>query len=181
MLPQAQADAPPVWSMPQFAQAVLGASLDKASAAAASASPSCTMASLLESLELCEKLLVSLHGTSTVPIIRAAATKVAAAFKKCVELCAHMQQVKDLEAFYSLLAPFVARIKALEPGGLVVVPAGWRGGLVMLVLHCDAPDAFTLSLVSVAEGLGAHHPQRLDPATGSVQYHTPLVLREVPA
>ena len=105
MLPQAQADAPPVWSMPQFAQAVLGASLDKASAAAASASPSCTMASLLESLELCEKLLVSLHGTSTVPIIRAAATKVAAAFKKCVELCAHMQQVKDLEAFYSLLAP----------------------------------------------------------------------------
>ena len=37
------------------------------------------------------------------------------------------------------LAPVVARIKALEPGGQVIVPAGWRTGLIMLVLQCVPP------------------------------------------
>jgi len=71
-------------------------------------------------------------------------------------------------------------LSVCQPGGQVVVPAGWRGGLVVIVLHCHAPDDFSLAVVSAADGL-AHHPRRTDPATGGLVYNSPLVLRQVPA
>ena len=138
MLPEQQHDTRPPWETAPFAHAVLGASLrdsGKPQPQAASG-PCCSVASLLESLKLCERQLVALHEGSASPVVRGAATKVAVAFKRCIELCGHMPLVKDQESFYSLLAPLVARIKALEPGGLVVVPAGWKAGIVLLVLHC---------------------------------------------
>jgi hypothetical protein len=91
-----------------------------------------------------------------------------------------MPSVKDPESFYSLLAPFVARIKALEPGSVLVVPAGWRTGVVMLVLHCDSIDYFSLAVVTAVDGI-SHHPMRTNPATGMPQHNSPLLLRRVPA
>ena len=179
LAPAAGSDAPaaePVWQLPQFAHTVLGASLAAVPAAPAATGPACKMASLVESLALEASLLEELQKASAAPVVRHAASRAAGAFKRCVELCRHMPQVKDNETFYSLLAPFVARIKALEPGGQVVVPAGWRTGLVMLVLHCEASDDFTLAVVCAADGL-AHHPRRPDPATGETVYNSPLVLR----
>ena len=127
-----------------------------------------------------ERQLLALQEGSKTPTVRAAASKVTTGFRRCIELCDHMPLVKDQESFYSLLTPFVARIKAMEPGGLVVTPVGWRDGLVMLILHCDVPDAFTIAVVSSGDGLSSH-PSRADPATGAKQFNTPLVLQAVPA
>ena len=138
------------------------------------------MSSLVESLALMETLLHTLGCETATTMIRAAATRGDAAFKRCVELCKLLPHVKDHESFYSLLAPFVARIKAMEPGSIVVVPAGWTGGLIMLVLLCDTPDTFSLAVINAGNGL-QHHPSRSHPATGDPQYNSPLVLHDIPA
>ena len=124
--------------------------------------------------------LNALSEASTAPLVRSAAAKTSAAFKRCLELCEHMPSVTDAESFYSMLTAFVARIKAMEPGSIIVVPAGWRTGLVTLVLQCDSTDDFTLAVVATTSGI-AHHPSRIDPITGGTQHNSPLLMRKVPA
>jgi hypothetical protein len=182
MLPEERADEAPIWERPQFVDAIMGSSLsaEAPSPSGPALGPSCTMGSLIDSLTITASLIGSLQESTTVPVVRAAASKVHVAIKRCLELCSHMPSVKDPESFYSLLAPFVARIKALEPGSVLVVPAGWRTGVVMLVLHCDSIDYFSLAVVTAVDGI-SHHPMRTNPATGMPQHNSPLLLRRVPA
>lgn len=177
--PGADTSTTPIWERAEFSDAVLGASLS-GDVKAPSNGPSCSMAQLVNSLMLTTSLLEEIQKASAAPVVRAAASKSAMAFKRCVELCQHLPLVTNNEGFYSLLAPFVARIKALEPGAQVVVPAGWHTGLIMLVLHCEGPDDFTLAVVSAADGLN-HHPRKADPAGGGTLYNSPLMLRQLPA
>ena len=59
-----------------------------------------------------------------------------------------------LVSFWDIDGDYVSNgMGGLEPGAQAVVPAGWRNGLVMLVLHCEAPDDFSLAVVSAADGL----------------------------
>ena len=73
------------------------------------------------------------------------------AFMRSMELCRALPKVTDHQSFYELLTSFVARVKALTPGAVLVMPAGWKGGLVTLVLHCASFDSFTLAVCSVGE------------------------------
>lgn len=183
MLPKEQGlRSGPLWERPQFADAVLGssgASLSAESPPARLEPSGCSVASLVDTLSLLSLQLSSLFETTRSPEVKQAASRVQQSIKRCSELCNHVASVKDNESFYSLLSPFVARIKALEPGQLAITPAGWKGGLVMLVLHCDAMDVFTLAVVSSGDGLD-YHPRRADPSSGETQYNSPLLLRNIP-
>jgi hypothetical protein len=141
--------------------------------------PRCEMATLVESIALVTSQLAMLQENTSSLALRNAAGRTHAAFKRCLELCRLLPNVKDSESIYSLLSSFVARIKALEPGSVVVIPGGWKGGLVFFVLHCVTTEAYTLAVCSVGDGL-EFHPTRADPATGKQTYNSPLLLRDIP-
>ena len=88
MLPVASSATVPVWEKPQFADAVLGASLSRETPPHG-LQPSCTMASLVDSLTLATSLLEALPKASSLPVVRHAASRVHMAFKRSLELCAH--------------------------------------------------------------------------------------------
>ena len=93
MLPVASSADVAVWEKPQFADAVLGASLSREAPAAHAVQPSCTMGSLVDSLTLATSLLEALLKASSLPVVRHAASRVHMAFKRSLELCAHLPLV----------------------------------------------------------------------------------------
>ena len=74
----------------------------------------------------------------------------------------------------------MSRIKALTPGGCVVLPGGFKNGLLLYVLQCDSFDECTLAVCSSGDGL-EFHPARIDPATGAAQFNSPLLFRRIPS
>lgn len=100
----------------------------------------------------------SLQESTTVPVVRAAASQVHVAIKRCLELCSHNSHAQRQGPRELLLAARTVcgtHQGLLEPGSVLVVPAGWRTGVVMLVLHCDSiDDYFSLAVVTAV----SHHP-----------------------
>ena len=176
----AEEEPPPrpvmLWERASFASLVLGSSLNSELDEAARPS---TMVALIDCIALMVTQLQMLQEFSASQGVKMAAARTHTAFKRCLDLCRMLPQVKDHETFYSLLSPFVARIKALEPGSFLVVPGGWKGGLVFFVLQCVTTENFTLAVCSAGDGL-QFHPSRVDPATGMLQHNSPLLLRDIP-
>ena len=91
-----------------------------------------------------------------------------------------VSQVKDQAGFFELLTTFVAQIKSLTPGACLVLPGGFKGGLLLYVLHMDSFEEFTLGVCSTGDGL-EYHPTRIDPASGDAQFNSPLLIWHIPA
>ena len=121
MIPEAAPEVHevPLWERLEFVHTILGNSLASVppSVPSVPSSPqqkddeTSNMAALVSSLKLVLSQVNALSEASTAPLVRSAAAKTSAAFKRCLELCEHMPSVTDTESFYSMLA-FVARIKA---------------------------------------------------------------------
>ena len=169
----------PVWDHPCFKDLTLGNSLS-GGAASKEAPSRANMQSLVDALSLVTAQLYSLSSRAPAGRVRKAAGMAHSAFMRSMELCRALPKVTDHQSFYELLTSFVARVKALTPGAVLVMPAGWKGGLVTLVLHCASFDSFTLAVCSVGDGL-LYHAVRVDPGSGAMQYNSPLLVRDIPA
>ena len=62
-----------------------------------------------------------------------------------------MKAVTDHQTYLDFLTSFVAMVKTLTPGNSLVIPAGWKGGNIVYVLHCNNFETFTLAVVSTGE------------------------------
>ena len=82
---------------------------------------------------------------------------------------------------FEMLTTLVAQVKGMTPGASMVVPGGFKGGYILYVLHCDSFEEFTVAVCCTAEEGLAFHPARIDPATGSTQFNTPLLIRKIGA
>ena len=55
-----------------------------------------------------------------------------------------------------LLTTLVSQVKALTPGSSIVIPGGFRGGLLLYVLHADSFEECTLAVCASGDGLEYH-------------------------
>ena len=62
-----------------------------------------------------------------------------------------MKNVTDHQTYLDFLTSFVAMVKTLTPGNSLVIPAGWKGGNIVYVLHCNNFETFTLAVCSTGE------------------------------
>lgn len=172
----------PIWEMPLFRHLVLGNSLakDPSELAPAPAQGTPLLRTLIDALVVVSAQLEALEKFGyAAPALRRTVGRVHAAFARSLELCRMLPQVRDNATFYELLTTFTAQVKALMPGGILVIPGGWAGGVTVYVLHCVSYESYTLAICSTGSGL-QYHPTRIDPATGAVQYNTPLLLLDIP-
>ena len=172
----------PVWDSPIFRDLVLGNSL-AGGAAAANKKPAekAGVKQLSDSLGLLTAQLYVLSNSSTLaPALKPVVGRVHAAFSRSMDTCRAIPQVSDQASFFEVLSSFVAKVRAMQPGSVLVVPGGWKGGLVCYVLHCESFESFNLAVCSTQDGL-QYHPMRIDPATGELQFNAPFLLRGIPA
>ena len=172
----------PVWDSPIFRDLVLGNSL-AGGAAAVNEKPAekAGVKQLSDSLGLLTAQLYVLSNSSTLaPALKPVVGRVHAAFSRSMDTCRAIPQVSDQASFFEVLSSFVAKVRAMQPGSVLVVPGGWKGGLVCYVLHCESFESFNLAVCSTQDGL-QYHPMRIDPATGELQFNAPFLLRGIPA
>ena len=141
--------------------------------------PALTLASLLESMFLMKQSLRALFESEAGVQLKPVIGRVHSAFERAIELTKAFSNVKDTAGFFEMLTNVVSQVKALTPGSSFVFPGGFKGGLLMYVLHMDTFEECTLAVCTAGEGLH-YHPSRIDPATGATQFNTPLLLRHVP-
>ena len=142
--------------------------------------PKLTLEALAESIAMMKVQLRMLFEGEAAGKLNQTLGRVHKAFEEAVEVAKLFTQIKDHAGFFELLTTIVSRIKALTPGACMVLPGGFKGGLVMYVLACESFDEYTLAVCNSGEGL-EFHPARLDPATGAPQFNTPLLFRRIPA
>ena len=172
----------PVWDSPIFRDLVLGNSL-AGGAAAVNEKPAekAGVKQLSDSLGLLTAQLYVLSNSSTLaPALKPVVGRVHAAFSRSMDTCRAIPQVSDQASFFEVLSSFVAKVRAMQPGSVLVVPGGWKNGLVCYVLHCESFESFNLAVCSTQDGL-QYHPMRIDPATGDLQFNAPFLLRDIPA
>ena len=172
----------PVWDSLIFRDLVLGNSLT-GGAAAANEKPAekAGVKQLSDALGMLTAQLYVLSNSNTLaPALKPVVGRVHAAFSRSMDTCRAIPQVSDQASFFEVLSSFVAKVRAMQPGSVLVVPGGWKNGLVCYVLHCESFESFNLAVCSTQDGL-QYHPMRIDPATGELQYNAPLLLRGIPA
>ena len=77
-------------------------------------------------------------------------------FERAIELSRVFSGVKDHAGFFELLTTLVSQVKALTPGSSIVIPGGFRGGLLLYVLHADSFEECTLAVCASGDGLEYH-------------------------
>ena len=167
----------PLWESATFHDQILGTTLADVRRGGERGAASLKL--LLDSLTLVTTQLRMLSSGNCGGVAKPAIARVLASFSRCLDTCKIMAQVTDYPTFYELLTNFMAQIKGLNPGSSMVIPAGWRGGVVLYVVHCVTFDTFSMAVCAANEGL-RYHASRIDPATGEVQYNSPMILREIP-
>jgi hypothetical protein len=155
----------PVWEYGAVKDLILARSLEGAptresvaqqgGSAAPSAQP-LTQANLTEGLQLMHHSLRSLFESEAAVSLKQVVGQVHACFERAVGLMAIFAQVKDHASFFELLTTLVSQIKSLTPGASVVIPGGFKGGLLLYVLHADSFEECTLAVCAVADGLEYH-------------------------
>ena len=169
----------PVWTKEAFKELVLQRCLE-GGPTPMPPPPKLTLEALTESIAMMKVQLRTLFEGEAAGKLNQTLGRVHKAFEEAVEVARLFTQIKDHAGFFELLTTIVSRIKALTPGACMVLPGGFRGGLVIYVLLCEGFDEYTLAVCNSGEGL-AFHPARLDPATGAAQFNTPLLFRRIPA
>ena len=92
---------------------------------------------------------------------------------------------EDDAAFFSFLEFLMLKISSVQPGGVMIAPAGWctrsGGHVVLLVLTRSLdPGKFSFAIVNTGEGL-EYHAAHADPVTAEVKRNLAFVLHDVPA
>lgn len=93
---------------------------------------------------------------------------------------------KDDAAFLQFLDFFMMKVGAIQPGGVLVAPAGWStgsGGHVMLLIltrSLTQLDKYSFAIVNTGEGL-EYHAAHADPVTAEIKRNLAFVLHDVPA
>ena len=169
----------PVWDSPIFRDLVLGNSLTGGAAAKKPARAGVKQLSDALGM-LTAQLYVLINSSTLAPALKPVVGRVHAAFSRSMDTCRAIPQVSDQASFFEVLSSFVAKVRAMQPGSVLVVPGGWKNGLVCYVLHCESFESFNLAVCSTQDGL-QYHQMRIDPATGDLQYNAPLLLRGIPA
>ena len=173
-----------LWDSPVFRELVLGSSL--AADAKAAVSTRASFQSLAMSVDLVARQLDALRTTTTLSdAIRIVAARAHASFLRSTDICRAMPPTPpEAQPMYSVVASLVGKLRQLAPGEALLVPGGFKDGRLLFVVHHhgrrSGRDTFDLAVCSTGDGL-LYHPARLDPASGMVQYNSPLVLREIPS
>ena len=170
----------PMWEYESFRDKILGRSLDGASAASAPPAKM-TLPALSESVKMVQAQLRALFESEAAAAMKQPIGRIHASFSQLSELCRMLDSIKDHTGMFEMLTTLVAQVKGLTPGASMVVPGGFKGGYILYVLHCDSFEEFTVAVCCTAEEGLAFHPARIDPATGSTQFNTPLLIRKIPA
>ena len=187
MKPSYATGAEPLWENATFADLVLGRSLD-GGATPLPAPPKLSLTQLADSIKLVMFQTRSLFESEAAVALKQPLGRLHAALERAAELTRTFSGVSDHAGFFELLTTFVAQVKTLTPGASLIVPGGYQQGslkkgthsFLMYVLHCDSFEEYTLAICSTGDGM-EYHPTRLDPATGAVQFNSPLLLRMIPA
>ena len=93
---------------------------------------------------------------------------------------------KDDAAFLQFLEFLMMQIGAIQPGGVMIAPAGWStgsGGHVMLLVltrSLKELDKYSFAIVNTGEGL-EYHAAHADPLTAEIKRNLAFVLHDVPA
>ena len=152
------------------------------------APPRLNLAQLTETIRLVMCAARSLFESEAAEVLKQSVGRLYSTLERAAEITKTFSAISDHAGFFELLTTFVAQVKTLSPGTSLIVPGGFQEGtnkkgthsLLMYVLHCDSFEEFTLAVCTTAGGL-EYHPTRLDPATGAVQFNSPLLIRHIPA
>ena len=117
------------------------------------APPPLTLQTLIESEQLVMASLKALFESEAGQALKPVIGRVYQAFERAIELTKVFSAVKDHAGFFELLTTMVSQVKALTPGSSIVVPGGFKGGLLLYVLHMDTFDECTLAICASGEGL----------------------------
>eukprot|EP00966_Prymnesium_polylepis_P205390 4759615-Prymnesium_polylepis.1 len=175
-----------LWESPVFRDLILGSSLSADPKAPPPARAS--LQALAMSVDLVARQLDALRRSTELGApIRQAADRVHASFLRSADICRAMPPAPpDAEPMYNVVAAVVAKLRQLSPREALLVPAGFKDGRLLYVVHhrgrdqFSSEESFDVAVCSTCDGL-TYHPARLDPSSGAVQYNSPLVLRDVPA
>ena len=122
----------PVWESPIYRDLVLGNAFNAGNEKAPS-KPG--VKQLADSLGLLTAQLYVMSNSNTLaPALKPVIGRVHAAFSRSMEACRALPQVTDQQSFYEMLSSFVAKVRAMQPGSVLIVPGGWKNGLVCFVL-----------------------------------------------
>ena len=146
----------PIWELPLFRDLVLGNSLAQIPTELAPVPEQGTplLRTLIDALTVVSAQLQALESFGyAAPALRRTVGRVHAAFARSLEMCRMLPQVRDNATFYELLTTFTAQVKSLMPGGILVIPGGWAGGVTVYVLHCVSYESYTLAICSTGAGL----------------------------
>ena len=119
--------AAPIWESPAFQDVVLARSLE-GGGHDLPPPPKPTVKTVLESIALVAVQLGTLNNSAAGAPIKRAVAGVHAAFHRAADLGRILGQVTDATGLFELLTTFVAQVKALSPGGCLVVPGGFKNG-----------------------------------------------------
>ncbi len=175
--PQYSTGSRPLWESAVFRDLVIQGSYSGGKAE--TKHEKLTLEAYLESFSLVAAQLGTLNSSAAGGPMKNAVARVHAAFVRAIEVSRYMVKVSDNAGFFEVLTTFVASVKGLSPGQTMVVPAGFKGGVLTYVLNCDTYDSFTLAVCSTQHGL-EYHPVRLDDKTGAVMYHSPMLITNIP-
>jgi len=172
-----------IWDSPVFRDIILGTSL--ASDPRAPPAGRCSLQALTMSVELVMRQLESLRKSPELgTAVRNVAERVHASFSRSTDVCRAMPVSSEAAPMYNLVALIVGRLRQLSPREAILVPAGFKDGRLLYVVHYsglrNGVDSFDVAVCSTGDGI-QYHPMRLDPTSGAVQYNSPLVLRDIPA
>ena len=146
-------------------------------------SPALTLGALTESLQLMMSSLRTLYESEAGASLKQCIGQVHAAFQRATEITSVFSSVKDHAGFFELITTLVSQVKALTPGTSLVIPGGFKGGLVMFVLHADSFEECTLARRAPRRRAATtqsttRHASTL--SSGATQYNTPLLIRRIP-
>ena len=145
----------PLWEYPAVRQLILARSLE-GGPAPAPPYPPLSLAGLTESLQLVSASLRALFESEAAVSLKPCVGRVYSAFERAIELSRVFSGVKDHAGFFELLTTPVSQVKALTPGSSIVIPGGFRGGLLLYVLHADSFEECTLAVCASGDGLEYH-------------------------
>ena len=162
----------PVWESPIYRDLVLGNAFNTGNEKPPN-KPG--VKQLADSLGLLTAQLYVLSNSNTLaPALKPVIGRVHAAFARSMEACRTLPQVTDQQSFYEMLSSFVAKVRGMQPGSVLIVPGGWKNGLVCYVLHCASYEDFSMAVCSGRRSAVPPDEDRPGDGRSAVQLALPL-------
>ena len=175
----------PIWASPSYKHSVLGSSL---TGGAPPPPPTTTVPS--DAFSVVVRQLQAAGRWNALPeAIRRTMETCASSFSGSIDLLQPAADAsKDGQSAIAFITQLVSRLKALGGGQALVVvrrvdeaAAATEGRTYFVVHRRRASSDFCVAVCTSATAAAACHPTRVDPASGSLQQASPLLLRDVAA